>query len=201
MELKRQKRRKMFSFVEIRRIQRVDEFRPGGFPTQELPANRRWIKFGIGLLVLSLAAFGLIVPDSAAWALFLATVAFIALVVTDVDRLPIRVASHFTIDLLADGWLNRSSYLIVMVAAGLANSLTIAALAVATRMAKVDFIGRPALWLGCYMLIFLYAIHRLIVIANRTDPQRIAKAPFLGVIATFPIALAMWVAAIVSQIP
>jgi hypothetical protein len=137
-------------------MQRVDEFRLDGFPMQELPADRRWIKlwikFGIGSLVLALAACGLIVPDSAAWALFLATVVFIAQVVTDADRLPIRVASHFAFDLLADGWMNRSS-------------------------------------------------HRLVVMANRTDPPRLAKAPFFAVIATVPIALAMSVAAIVSQIP
>ena len=58
-------------------------------------------------LLLSLAC-GLIVPNGAAWSLFLVTVAFIAHVATDFNRMPIRVASHFTIDLLADGWLNRS---------------------------------------------------------------------------------------------
>jgi hypothetical protein len=68
-------------------------------------------------------------------------------------------------------------------------------------MAHVDFIGRYSCWLGCYMLAFMYAIHRLVVRANRTDPPRLAKAPFFAVIATVPIALAMFVAAIVSQIP
>ena len=101
-------------------------------------------------------------------------------VVTDVNQLPIRVASHFTLDLRADGWLNRSSYLIVMAATGLALSLTIAAVAVATRMAHVNFIGRDSLWFGCYFLVFIYSVHRLIVRANRTDPPRLAKAAFLG---------------------
>jgi hypothetical protein len=80
----------------------VNEFRLDGLSTQELPADRRWIKFwikfGIGLLVVSPAACGLIIPNSAAWALFLVTVAFIVQVLIDVDRLPIRVASHFNID-------------------------------------------------------------------------------------------------------
>jgi len=44
-------------------------------------------------------------------------------------------------------------------------------------------------------------VHRLVVRANRTDPPRLAKAPFWGVIATVPIALAMWLAAIVIQAP
>jgi hypothetical protein len=122
-------------------------------------------------------------------------------VVTDVDQLPIRVASHFTIDLHADGWLNRSSYLIVIAALGLSVSLTWAALAVATRMAHADFIGRDTLWFGCYFLAFMYSVHRLVVGANRTDPPRLAKAPFWGVIATVPIALAMWLAGIVIQAP
>ncbi len=185
-------------FVEIRRVQRVDESRLDGFPTQDLPADRRWITFGIGSLVLSLAC-GLIVPNGAAWALFLVTVAFIAHVVTDVNQLPIRVASHFSFDLRADGWLNRSSYLIVMAATGLAISLTNAAVAVATSMAHADFIGRDLLWFGCYFLAFIYSVHRLVVRANRTDPPRLAKAPFWGVIATVPIALAIYVAAIVIQ--
>ena len=54
----------------------MDESRLDGFPTQELTADRRLITFGIGSLVLSLAC-GLIVPNGAAWALFLVTVAFI----------------------------------------------------------------------------------------------------------------------------
>ena len=80
-------------------------------------------------------------------------------------------------------------------------SLTWTALAVATRMANVDFIGRDTLWLGCYFLALIYSVHRLVVRANRTDPARLAKAPFWGVIATVPIALAMWLAAIVIQAP
>ena len=48
----------------------MDESRLDGFPTQDLPADRRWITFGIGSLVLSLAC-GLIVPNGAAWWLFL----------------------------------------------------------------------------------------------------------------------------------
>jgi hypothetical protein len=186
------------TFAEIRRMQLVDESRLDGFPTQDLPADRRWITFGIGSLVLSLAC-GLFVPNGAAWALFLVTVAYIAHMVTDVNQLPIRVASHFSFDLRADGWLNRSSYLIVMAATGLAISLTNAAVAVATRMVHVDFIGRNTLWFGCYFLVFMYSVHRLIVRANRTDPPRLAKAPFWGVITTVPIALAMFVAAIVIQ--
>jgi hypothetical protein len=180
-------------------MQRVDESGLDDFPTQDLPADRRLITFGIGSLVVSLAC-GLIVPEGAAWALFLVTVAFIALVVTDVHQLPIRVASHFKFDLLADGWMNRSSYLILIAAMGLSMSLTSAALAVATRMAHVDFIGRDTLWLGCYLLAFIYSVHRLVVRANGTDPPRLAKTPFWGVIATSPIALAMFVVAIVTQI-
>ena len=103
----------------------MDESRLDDFPAQDFPADRRWITFGIGSLVLSLAC-GLVVPNGAAWA-FLITVAFIAQVVTDVDQLPIRVASHFTFDLHADGWLNRSSYLILMAAMGPSISLTSAA--------------------------------------------------------------------------
>ena len=71
---------------------------------------------------------------------------------------------------------------------------------VATRMAHADLIDRDTLWLGCYFLIFIYSVHRLVVRANRPDPPRVAKAPFWGVIATSPIALAMFVVAIVSQI-
>jgi hypothetical protein len=112
-----------------------------------------------------------------------------------------RFASHFNSDLLADRLLNCSSYLTVIAASGLLYSLTFAAVAVAALMVHADFVGRSALWLGCYLLAYLYAIHRLVVRANRTDPPRIAMAPFVAVIATVPIALAMFVAAIVSQIP
>ena len=42
-------------------MQRVDESRLDDFPMQDLPADRRWMTFGIGSLVLSLAC-GLIVP-------------------------------------------------------------------------------------------------------------------------------------------
>lgn len=177
----------------------MDESRVDDFPTQDLPADRRLITFGIGSLVLSVAC-GLIVPEGAAWSLFLVTVAFIALVVTDGHELPIRVASHFNFALVADAWVNRSLYLILMAAAGVTTSLSCAAPAVVLRMVRADFVGRNVLWLGCYLLPFLYAIHRLVVRANRTDPPRLAKAPFWALIATFPIAVAIFVVAIVSQI-
>jgi hypothetical protein len=177
----------------------VDEIRVDDIPKQDHFADGRVITFLVGSLVLSLAC-GLIVPNLAVWGLFLAAVAFVALLVIDFNQLPIRVASHFGTDLIADGWTDRSSYLILIAVLGVAMSMPCATMAFVDPTGHANFGARAFSCFGCYLLALMYAIHRLVVRANRIDPARLATAPFWKVIATLPIAIAVLVAALVIPI-
>jgi hypothetical protein len=180
-------------------MQKVGEPRLDDFSTKVLFADRRVITFGIGSVVLSLLC-GLIFPSGPVWAFFLAAVAFVALLVADFNQLPIRVASHFGTDLVADGWTDRTSYLILIGVLGLCMSTPCAAMAFVDPTGKLNFVALACSCFGCYLLAFMYAIHRLVVRANRTDPARLATAPFWKVIATLPIAIAVLVVALVIPI-
>jgi len=167
-------------------------------PLQVLSApERRW-SFSPRTLFVVLALCWLVAPSNSEWSLLLLNCAFLGHVIHSRDELPDRVASHFRFDLQADGWVSRRTYLILMAALGLGFSFVFVAIAFAMRRAQVPFMPGHLVWFGCVFLGLLFAIHVLIVRANRNEPAMLSKMLW-ALLAAFQIAIVLWVATIISH--
>jgi serine/threonine-protein kinase len=131
------------------------------------------------------------------------------------DRLPARVASHFAADGLANGFMTRQGYLLLMLAitaitAGLPAYLIGVAvrrtpmklnipnkaywLAPERRLETAEFMIGHATALAAGLAIFLLGMHLLLIRANHLSPPHLELAPFAALMLGFGVAMAAWIA-------
>lgn len=130
------------------------------------------------------------------------------------ERLPEPVASHFGAGGLANGFSSRTGYLLwvvgllVVVPTLTAGVLAYAArrfpaalslphrdywLAPERREATLQYLMSHSAWLAALVALLVFAIHLLVVDANRTVPARLDTRVFLLAVGAFCVALAGWV--------
>lgn len=151
----------------------------------------------------------------------LLTLVFIALLFTGAGfvlsttaSLPDRVASHFGTEGLANGYMTREGYrcfmlfftvgfpaLMVLGIGGLPRLIPQYAnfpnreywLAPERRAQAFDFLTAHALWFGILLVLFICAVHWLVVQANMQHPPQLANGPFLTSLGMFLAALVVWI--------
>lgn len=149
---------------------------------------------------------------------FVLVAAYLLYVAARIWQMPEVMATHFGIDGRADGWMSRSSFLVVSVA--------LAALAVGMRW-FIGFTGRlqkginiPGYnelsaegktvfaevmqhksWLfGCLFIGFLFVINMLTISTNQMASGRLAVLPVLLLTVVFLAAILWWVLTLVSTV-
>jgi len=148
-------------------------------------------------------------------------VVFITTLVVTAPQLPPRVAQHFGLAGQADGWASPGVYLALMVLFGLLFPLLLPALIWILPMLPAHSINVPrrdywltpqhrqelreillsrALWLACIELLFVTGMHLLVVEANRRQPPQLPTLPFGLLLATFLLALGVWVALLLARL-
>jgi uncharacterized membrane protein len=136
------------------------------------------------------------------------------------DHLPAQIASHFGAGGVPNGWMSRSFYLLFMLAFAVilplvivlsmgvlpryrANAINIPNrvywLDPVRRQATLDYLAAHACWLGSLMVVFITAIHFLLIEANATQPPRLPFQPFIAVLVIFVVAMGLWLAALVLR--
>ncbi len=131
------------------------------------------------------------------------------------DHLPAQIASHFGAGGVPNGSMNRGFYLLFMLAfAVLLPIVLVLSIGVlprrmptavgipnrvywldpARREATLRYLAAHACWLGSLMVVFIMAIHFLLIVANATQPPRLPFQPFIAVLALFLIATGFWTA-------
>ena len=130
-----------------------------------------------------------------------------------VGDLPERVATHFNANGVADGWLNRDHYsllillfllglplLLVWIMAGLPRLTNGRGqipnceywFAQERRNATVTFLLRHACWLGCLTVAVVYGIHISILRANAMTPPTLATDRFITMVVVYLCGLVWW---------
>ena len=131
------------------------------------------------------------------------------------DQLPVRIASHFGVGGVPNGWMNRNFYLQFMLAfASLLPIVLVLSMGVLPRYwpnvinvpnrtywldpvrreGTLNYLAAHACWLGSLVVVFITAIHFLLIEANATQPPRLPFSLFIVVLATFLIAMGLWTA-------
>jgi uncharacterized membrane protein len=131
------------------------------------------------------------------------------------DHLPAQIASHFGAGGVANGWMSRSGYLLFMLAFAVILPLVIVLSMSAVprwkagginipnrdywldptrREATLKYIAAHACWLGSLMVVFITAIHFLLIEANATQPPRLPFQLFVTTVVLFVVALLAWMA-------
>jgi uncharacterized membrane protein len=146
-------------------------------------------------------------------------IAFVGYLLSTGATLPPLSATHFDWHGQPNGWMSRTSYLIILGSIGLGAPLLVIGLSFAVRFFPTwtvniphrdfwlaperqtqtfDFLLRWALWFGCLLLAFLAAIHHLVVQANGRTPVTMPSG--IGVISiVFALALLLWTAALLRR--
>ncbi len=132
-------------------------------------------------------------------------------------QLPATVASHFGQGGAPNGWMTHGGYLAFML--GFVTVLPLVVVAtvgwmpgVAARRMKLpnrDYWLAPArhastlaalrahaCWLGILLIVFMTALHLLLLEANTATPPRLPEAPFFVLIGGFGVALGLWILAL-----
>ncbi|MEK6258983.1 MAG: DUF1648 domain-containing protein [Planctomycetota bacterium] len=149
----------------------------------------------IGLLVVLYVCFGVSLFASAAW-------------------LPDRVATHFDMAGVANGWMSRSTHLMFMSVFGLVfpNFLICICwsirflpaglvniphreywLADERRSETASYLVRHSVWFACLALGFVIGLHGLVVLSNQRQPPQLPVVWVLGVAGPFLVGVAAWV--------
>ncbi len=136
-----------------------------------------------------------------------------ALIVVTTDQLPLQIASHFGASGAPNGWMSRHGYLLFMLAIGIGTPLSVVlTMSVLPRvMAKsiniphrdywldparredtLRYLESHAYWLGSLLVVFLAAIHFLLIEANATQPPHLPGAPFATILVVFFAGMAIW---------
>jgi hypothetical protein len=151
---------------------------------------------------------------------FLTTV-FIALlfigasfVLSTTASLPDRVASHFGAEGLANGTMTRAGYrgFMLFFTVGFPTLVVLGVgwlpriipqytnipnpnywFAPERRAQVFDFLMTHALWFGCLLVLFICAVHWLVVQANAQQPAQLAHGPFFTALGLFFAALTVWI--------
>ncbi len=148
--------------------------------------------------------------------LIIAVVVATAVVLATAPQLPPHVAAHFALNGIPDHWLDRDSYLALMLflvaVMPLAGALVVAILirnapvlinipnraywlAPERRAATVAFVTTGGLWVNAAFALFLAGVHRLVVNANEAQPPRLAAVPVgLLIAGVVTISLVTWIA-------
>jgi len=148
---------------------------------------------------------------------FAALLATAAFVLGTTSGLPERVGTHFGAGGGADGWMSRDGYRLYMLAFVLLFVPFIVAmigvlprlfprfvnlphreywLAPERRDATLAFLTGHGCGFGVLTLALLAGVHWLLLDANRASPPQLATAPFVALLATFLVLLAVWMAAL-----
>jgi hypothetical protein len=130
---------------------------------------------------------------SALVSLLVLNVAFVAHLILSARRLPDPVASHFTFDGRADGWLRRRVYLAIVATIGPGLSVVSPVIVLALRNNQARLLAEHLAWVGCLLLGFIFGLHRLTVHANRTEPARLSMRQFWGLFAALAVGMIAWV--------
>lgn len=147
----------------------------------------------------------------------LGTVAYVA---TTSAGLPERVASHFGANGVANGFMTRDGYRTFILWFALGLPLFVAASVALLPRAfpgainipdrdywlaperRADTIGFLTGWgcsLGLILALFIAAIHAAVRVANEYDPPRLPATLFVIVLATFGVAMVVWIAALAAH--
>ncbi len=129
------------------------------------------------------------------------------------DWLPHRVAGHFAVSGLANGFVAREVYVALLIgAAVLVPALTVALLWLAVRRyprlvnlpnsgywladerrdQTAEFLATRAIWLAAILALFALSLHLLVLRANHLDPVRLEPVALLAVVVAFVVALVAW---------
>ena len=138
-----------------------------------------------------------------------------------VPTMPDIVAVHFVADGSANGFTTRDNYLKItlLLNCGLPLFMTLVinvlarlgegasqrlarggqVLSAEAQAAKLDFLTAHAARLGCIMLLFLSAVHRLVMQANTLSPPHLDSTALMHLMLAFFAGLALWVAMLVRR--
>jgi serine/threonine-protein kinase len=127
-------------------------------------------------------------------------------------RLPERVASHFDLSGVADGWMSRASHLWTLgtLACGLSAVIVILFysvrffpdssinlprrdywLAPERREETYSVLFRSGIWFACLMVLFMFGMHLLVIEANAVQPPRMSDSVWL-VVGGLMAAMGIW---------
>ena len=136
------------------------------------------------------------------------------------DHLPVRIASHFGAGGVPNGWMNRNAYLLFMLAFAVVLPIAVVLgmsvlprrktgainiphrefwLEPVRREATLRFLAAHACWLGSLLVVFIAAIHLLLLEANATQPPRLPGAMFYTLLVAFVVALGIWMATLLLR--
>jgi uncharacterized membrane protein len=138
---------------------------------------------------------------------------FVIYLVYSAALLPERMATHFSGDGKPNGWMNRSTDLIVFGALGVGMPLLFVIISLAARFIPARFfniphreywlsperrtetstyISRQLLWMGCLVVLFLAGMHYLTIQANRMTPVHLPMDLFLMMLGGFVVGVGVW---------
>jgi uncharacterized membrane protein len=135
------------------------------------------------------------------------------------DHLPAQIASHFGAGGAPNGWMSRNTYLLFMLAFAVVLPIAVVLgmtvlprkvnainiphrefwLEPARREATSRFLAAHACWLGSLLVVFVTAIHLLLIEANTTQPPRLPAAMFYTLLVVFVVALGFWMATLLLR--
>ena len=144
--------------------------------------------------------------------ILLLTIGAILITVTT-HQLPAQIASHFGAGGVPNGWMSRNGYLLFMLAFAVVLPLAIVLgmsvlprlkgnginvpnreywLEPVRREATLRFLAAHACWLGTLLVVFIAAIHLLLLEANAAQPPHLPGPLFITLLVMFAVALAIW---------
>ena len=125
---------------------------------------------------------------------------YIVLVLTSIDHLPERIATHFSGTGIPDGWMSRSGYIRIALLFGIFFPLSFPAaclflrllpnsafnlprrdywLAPDRRVSTLDDFLRRSLWLSCMSIAFVGGVHYLVLRSNQLSQPRLSTGAVL----------------------
>ncbi len=134
------------------------------------------------------------------------------------DRMPAQIASHFGANGRANAFMDQSTYrmfmlafavgipvLVVLVAGVLPRRLSGAVnlpnreywLAPVRRDATLRYLESHAYWLGSLLVVFMAAIHFLLIAANASQPPNLPSRPFVMLMVAFVFGTGIWMATLI----
>ena len=134
------------------------------------------------------------------------------------DHLPAQIASHFGAGGVPNGWMGQNFYRLFMLAFAVILPIVIVLtmgvlprwipnainvphraywLDPVRREATLNYLAAHACWLGSLMVVFITAIHFLLIEANATQPPRLPFQLFITVLVIFVVAMGLWMGTLV----
>jgi uncharacterized membrane protein len=137
------------------------------------------------------------------------------LIAATTNQLPAQIASHFGAGGVPNGWMSRNFYLLFMLGFAVILPIVIVLsmsvlprwktgginipnrdywLDPTRRESTLNYLSAYACWLGSLMVLFITAIHFLLIEANATQPPRLPFQSFVTLLVLFVVALLAWMA-------